>query len=422
METKKLEEYIGTFVSELVLEPELQQQLLLHGAAISMELLKNAFEYMKKDKLVEASKTVEQLLEFSWESIHHGHWKDVELVWRNLYSESAILKALCELKSQHQLEALKILDLALLMGSPNYEQRTNKLIQKITESLPQSETIVESKNVETNRIQKEEIIEDNQPNKKRKVEKQYIARPIISPAHAISRISVPSLTQFYKEYMTPQLPVIITNAMDHWPAMKERPWSDLNYLKKVAGYRTVPIEVGKNYLHADWTQKLVTMKDFIDSYVSTSSSSKSSPIGYLAQTQLFEQIPDLRKDIATPPYCSLANTDTLIINAWFGPQGTVSPLHHDPYHNLLSQVVGEKFIRLYSPSESDNVYPHEGKMLNNTSQVDVEHPDYEKYPRFLTATYHECILQYGEMLYIPPLWWHYVRSLSVSFSVSFWWS
>lgn len=33
----------------------------------------------------------------------------------------------------------------------------------------------------------------------------------------------------------------------------------------------------------------------------------------------------------------------------------------------------------------------------------------------------DCVLEPGQMLFIPPGWWHYVRSTTVSFSVSFWW-
>eukprot|EP00057_Strongylocentrotus_purpuratus_P009188 XP_011663662.1 PREDICTED: lysine-specific demethylase 8 [Strongylocentrotus purpuratus] len=169
------------------------------------------------------------------------------------------------------------------------------------------------------------------------------------------------------------------------------------------------------------------------------------------------QIPELKADICIPDYCCLHLADRtskvprkrinpsesddaretdgederrveeegeeeedIDINAWFGPAGTVSPLHFDPKHNLLCQVVGKKYIRLYSKDSTPLLYQHEG-LLSNTSQVDVENIDDEAFPLFKQAPYQECILSEGEMLYIPPQCWHYVRSLSPSFSVSFWW-
>ncbi|CAI7896715.1 unnamed protein product, partial [Closterium sp. NIES-53] len=58
-----------------------------------------------------------------------------------------------------------------------------------------------------------------------------------------------------------------------------------------------------------------------------------------------------------------------VVNAWFGPAGTVTPLHHDPCHNLFAQVVGSKYVRVYSSREDERLYPHKEKMLCNSSQV-----------------------------------------------------
>ena len=43
----------------------------------------------------------------------------------------------------------------------------------------------------------------------------------------------------------------------------------LSYLKYVAGPRTVPVELGSRYTDQEWSQKLMTISEFIDNYVTT---------------------------------------------------------------------------------------------------------------------------------------------------------
>lgn len=158
---------------------------------------------------------------------------------------------------------------------------------------------------------------------------------------------------------------------------------------------------------------------------------KNKKTGYLAQHALFEQIPALLRDIDLPDYCALSQDSdseeggVKAVNAWLGPEGTVSPLHSDPHHNLLSQAVGRKYVRLYAPAQAPALYPYEEPKMSNSSRVDLRRSPAqlaaEGFPLFPAAPYEDCVLTPGEMLYIPPGWFHYVQSLSGSFSVSFWW-
>lgn len=269
--------------------------------------------------------------------------------------------------------------------------------------------------------------------------------------HQISTRSDVSMTEFEKHLDT-GLPLVIQNALTHWPALHERPWKSPEYLmqKTFGGRRLIPVEIGRSYTDQGWGQKIITFKKFMDQYLLQDSLSdkegESRGIGYLAQHDLFHQIPSLRADISIPDYCytnpppPAPNTplaanptqnklDEPLLNAWFGPAGTISPLHTDPYHNILCQVVGKKYVRLYSPQETPHLYPKGveggGVDMSNTSEVDVgaDRGELDKtFPLFGEARYVETVLEEGECLYIPVGWWHYVRSLSVSFSVSFWWN
>jgi [protein]-arginine 3-hydroxylase / protease len=102
------------------------------------------------------------------------------------------------------------------------------------------------------------------------------------------------------------------------------------------------VELGQSYLGKDASQTLITFNSFIDDYLLHPCPEQ---VAYLAQHELFAQVPELRRDIVIPEYCAMLTAedegcDEVILNSWIGPVGTVSPLHNDPYHNLLVQVVG----------------------------------------------------------------------------------
>ena len=41
----------------------------------------------------------------------------------------------------------------------------------------------------------------------------------------------------------------------------------LDYLKQIAGSRTVPIEIGSKYTDENWSQALMKLSDFIDLHI-----------------------------------------------------------------------------------------------------------------------------------------------------------
>ena len=105
---------------------------------------------------------------------------------------------------------------------------------------------------------------------------------------------------------------------------------------------------------------------------------------------------------------------------WLGPAGTVTPLHCDYDDNLFAQIWGSKRIILSPPHHDEFLYPREANAILFGSPFDPEAPDYERFPLARQATMIECLVEAGDMLYVPAGWYHQVRSLAFSLSSNRW--
>ena len=173
----------------------------------------------------------------------------------------------------------------------------------------------------------------------------------------------PSMVSFQHSYAL--RPFVVPGHALGWPALNERPWNSTHYLRTLSGPgRVVPVEVGNDYRTDDWSQKIMGWDDFL-----TSLSQPSDRVLYLAQHNLFLQFPDMRDDMIVPDYvysCPNSsdsfptyrpptNDEQLVLNAWLGPKGTISPAHvassfrishtgdsrnpKDPYNNCYGLFV-----------------------------------------------------------------------------------
>ncbi|EIN06544.1 Clavaminate synthase-like protein [Punctularia strigosozonata HHB-11173 SS5] len=145
--------------------------------------------------------------------------------------------------------------------------------------------------------------------------------------------------------------------------------------------------------------------------------------GYLAQYGLLDDVPSLNDDLKPPLiFTRSGRGDEWRTNLWIGTEGTFTPIHRDPYHNLFCQVVGIKQISVFPPSASAQLYLSPSHLQRNTSVIPCPNPDPEAYPLFYSALKDswQVTVQPGEILFIPRGFYHSVQSLSKSISVNSW--
>lgn len=245
---------------------------------------------------------------------------------------------------------------------------------------------------------------------------QHQLASLCSQNQIIPRVPFLSQQEFLDQYYSQNKPVILTNVMQNWKALQR--WTP-DYFKENYGHVTVEVQTNRdadpNYeINVDQHRKTMLFQDYIDKILQQGDSNDDYMV---ANNRTFSrpEMKDLLNDIEIFPEYLNPDTKEGQIFFWFGGGGTVTPLHHDPVNIFLAQVSGRKLIKMISPQQTPFLYNEVGVF----SKVDLENPDYHRYPLFRKVRSLDVILHPGEVIFLPVGWWHYVKSLDLSISVSF---
>ena len=235
-------------------------------------------------------------------------------------------------------------------------------------------------------------------------------------------------------------PVIVTDAIASWPALSR--WSFDLFQTRYGSDNVIPSTWvgpgGKDFV------KMMSLAEYID-YLQAPNGSPpglwieretnlpsrgpAEPSGYplYLAWNVFARHPELLEDVELSPKfvedllplmpealrkVMDAATKYFIAGVMIGPAQSQIGLHYDflDSHAYLAQITGRKRCVLFSPADSEALY--EGK-------VNVDAPDYQKFPLFRDATPYECVLEPGEVLFIPSRWWHNAVCLEKSITVNY---
>lgn len=240
---------------------------------------------------------------------------------------------------------------------------------------------------------------------------------------------------FENEIFPGDQPAVLKSAFRDWPAVQassRSPAEVAGYLKRFDSGRAVNGLVGtpqingrffytENLAGLNFEQRQVSISAALDTLVSLAEASEPPAIALpaipvpdaLPKFQEDHPMPFLDKDIAP--------------RIWIGNRTTIAT-HFDNNHNIACVVSGTRRFTVFPPDQVRNLYI--GPLLRTPggspiSMVELRAPDLSRFPKFEQAleAAQEAILEPGDAIFIPILWWHGVESLDpLNVLVNYWWN
>jgi hypothetical protein len=245
----------------------------------------------------------------------------------------------------------------------------------------------------------------------------------------IKRVANISVEEFCSSYLSRNEPVIIESSID-W--VDSEIWF-FDKLSKEFGSTVIQV-----YNETFELKTLSTLEDYINTHILRKNInqngkdisyarlySKMRNMDFAWSDELFDKIKSfwqVPKFIPEYGYLLPNSKEKLspLVNRFPGrvifisPAGARTSNHIDPWCSdaILCQVQGVKEIILYRPNQKE-------LLTNGDLIVDIDSPDTLKFPDYEKAEIaYEDEIKKGEVIYIPNSWFHHVRTLENSISIS----
>ena len=215
--------------------------------------------------------------------------------------------------------------------------------------------------------------------------------------------------EFVSRFYLRNEPVLLPGVASLWPAVSS--WGK-DYLIDRLGHITVEVMRGRaSAVVSDQnTSEALRHEVLFADYVRLVYDGGPSNDHYLVSRNHFfadAATRPLLDDLIDLPYVRTRSGGDSV-RLWFGPSGTITPLHYDAMNNVVIQIVGRKNVRLYPPHVSAHMRQTRPWYASSDP---AEAPDPAVSPLSLS-------LGPGDALFIPVGWWHALVALEVSVTLA----
>jgi len=189
----------------------------------------------------------------------------------------------------------------------------------------------------------------------------------------------------------------------------------MDYMKTVVGDKLVPLYDSSKADPSKPINAAATEMKFAD-YIDLIKTTPTDLRIFLFDP--IKQAPKLLNDYIAPKDLMGGFLDSYP-NMFFGGKGSVTFLHYDidMAHIFHTHFNGRKHVILFENKWKERLYqiPYATYALED---YDIENPDFDKFPALKGVKGIEAYLEHGDTLFMPTGYWHWMKYLDGSFSIS----